>query len=71
MSTHACFPSMKPLGMELGVRISYLRKRREAESFTPVQCVWPGMSVREGHPNSAADAEFLPRFKERRHFVIR
>lgn len=32
MSTHACFPSMKPLGMEFGVRISYLRKRRTARS---------------------------------------
>lgn len=67
MSTHACFPSMKPLGMELGVRISYLRKRRGVRSFIPVQCMWPGMSVREGHPNSVADVEFLPRFQERRH----
>lgn len=33
MSTHACLPSMKPLGMEFGVRISYLRKKREAWSI--------------------------------------
>ncbi len=26
ISTQACLPSMKPLGMELGVRISYLSK---------------------------------------------
>lgn len=68
MSTHACFPSMKPLGMELGVRISYLRKRKEVGSAHPsFQCMWPGISVREGHPDSVADVEFLPRFEERRH----
>lgn len=40
MSTHACFPSMKPFGMELGVRISYLRKERERNwSFYPHFCM--------------------------------
>lgn len=29
MSTHACFPSMKPLGMEFGVRISYLSEKEQ------------------------------------------
>lgn len=27
MSTQACFPSMKPLGMAFGVRISYLEEK--------------------------------------------
>lgn len=46
MSTHACFPSMKPLGMEFGVKISYLRekkKRRKAWSVYPLlvfQVAW-------------------------------
>lgn len=37
MSTHACFPSMKPFGMELGVRISYLSKE-EKKSWTFYPC---------------------------------
>lgn len=36
MSTHACFPSMKPFGMEFGVRISYLRKKEKAGQSSPL-----------------------------------
>lgn len=49
MSTHACFPSMKPLGMEFGVRISYLRRKRAAGQYTPCSdSMWPGISMRRG-----------------------
>lgn len=32
ISTQACLPSMKPLGMALGVRISYLSKKHKLTS---------------------------------------
>lgn len=49
MSTHACFPSMKPLGMEFGVRISYLRRKKAAGQYTPCSdSMWPGISMRRG-----------------------
>jgi len=33
MSTQACFPSMKPLGMALGVRISYLGEKADERIY--------------------------------------
>lgn len=51
MSTQACFPSMKPLGMELGVRISYLKEDREARSsgFHPAR---PAHTWDQGQPQA-------------------
>lgn len=62
MRTHACFPSMKPLGMEFGVRISYLRKKREPGQNAPSSnSTRAGMPTREARsPQRAADTDISP-----------
>lgn len=71
MSTHACFPSMKPLGMELGVRISYLRKKENPGQFTPCfNSTWPGIYEKEDRPHSATDVEILSQSLLRKSILL-
>lgn len=69
MSTHACFPSMKPLGMEFGVRISYLRKKREAGSIHPLLQFHTAGNIREKGPSLQSSRRGIPftKSKEIRH----
>lgn len=69
MSTHACFPSMKPLGMEFGVRISYLRKKREAGSIHPLLQFHMAGNIREKGPSLQCSRRGIPftKPKEMRH----
>lgn len=72
MSTHACFPSMKPLGMEFGVRISYLRRKGAAGQYTPrSDSTWPGISMRRGLSLQWSRCRILPTEcpRERGHSV--